>query len=188
MASKKKSVPRTKSKVQKKRKASNKIISFVGKPIENISVDALKKEKSRVYGYRYRLKNRIKVAETKSLKQRLRSELQKTTRYLNRIKKETGKYKKPRGFKQSIYYIRGGLVIVENIYKWEASKAIDSLIESGKFDVFVIDGQRYKVTDPDSILSAVDDLETECDSLGIYHMRLTTNLPGRKITLSISRN
>jgi len=126
--------------------------------------------------------------KTKGAKRIIRNELIKTTRFIVGVSRRKGTYKKRVGFNKSFIdmtkvYKRP--VIVQNIYKWDASKFVDNLIDRKGFKKFIVDGSVFSVKDSIGILGAVDELETFADMTDIYFFRIMLDIEMKTVTVSI---
>lgn len=144
----------------------------------------LEKERKRIYAERSRLKKLITKASTKKEKNLIRSRINKTTRFLNSIKKRKKTFKPLKGFKDQVEVI-DNRTIVRNIYKWEASDLVDQILNQGAIKKFEIGGYEYKRKQASLILMAIDDLETEADFRGVYYMVFLIELGKKKLTVTI---
>jgi hypothetical protein len=153
--------------------------------IGKASEKQLRKEKSRLKSAQYRLGK--KVGKVKGLKNKdvVRAQIRRYARKLDEINKSLGEYKQPRGFKKKKYQISDSAQVL-NIYKWDAKREIDRLIDGGLFDLFIIDGFQHDKNDVVGIYMDIDDLETQADMHNIYYFRFTLNVATRTVSVSMS--
>jgi endonuclease YncB( thermonuclease family) len=182
---------RASEKINKKEKStiSAKKSKVLKKPIEvkkfstrfvdySDSLD-VKRERNRLYQVRFRLVRKLERAETKKEKRLIRNELVRSTKYLERITKGSGGKVKVSKSEMTTPIKVSGKVIVREVYKWEVSRIIDTMLNEMMIKEYFIDGRRYTRRDSMDILSDIDDMETEADLRGIYFMIIETNL-GKK--------
>lgn len=145
----------------------------------------LRVEANRLRLEQTRWRDRIPNLKLKKNVKKVRANLRRYARHIDNIEKVLGEYSKPKGFEEESYTI-GPNVLVDNIYKWEAKKFVDELIDAGDYDTFVVQYVTYKFDDPISIGIAIDDLETEADMEDIYYFKITQNTNTRMVHVTLS--
>jgi hypothetical protein len=150
----------------------------------------LEKERSRIYSERGRLKKKLGQATKKVDIKTIRSRIRRTTYFLDQIKRRKKTFVPVKGFESQINRREDagderGVVVQRFVYKWEASKQTDEVLNSPHIKIYFVNGERFTRREAGLILAAVDDLETECDLTGTYYMVFTIEQKTR--TLIIER-
>lgn len=147
--------------------------------------DLTAKERNRIYQYRFRLKKRLKTAKNDKQKRLIRNEIVRTTRYLQNIQKKVGKkpLKKIQPTQKEELIISDN-TITENVFKWEASKTVQSLLQRGYFKKFIVQGIEYSSSEDFDILFRIDEMETEADLTGLYKFTFYIDVDSQTVTIT----
>ena len=153
--------------------------------LKRASKKKIAKERNRVYQLRYRLRKKLDVTESAGERRKIRNQIIRTSEFLDSARNKLGKSIKPvrTPYKRIPEVIDSpqGAWIVTSVYKWDAHKVIDILLNEEYFEKYIIDETEFKKRESEDILWEVDELETKADMLNIYHLILSQN-HDRKIT------
>lgn len=148
----------------------------------SVRFTTLDKERKRIYSERSRLVKKLSQATKKVDIKAIRSRIRRTTYFLNQVKRRKRTFKPLRGFEKQIENV-SNTVSIKHVYKWEARNEADEILNGLLIKKFIVNYQQYSRRQASLILADIDDLETECDLLGIYYMDFTIDLKTKTLTI-----
>lgn len=146
----------------------------------------LREEVNRLTMEQMRWRDRLNTLKLKKNKNKVRKQLTRYARAINKIKKILGTYDKPQGFEEEQYTV-GKNVIVDNIYRWEVKKFLDELLKSEQFDIYVVQGVSFMAEHEIDIHMAVDDLIIDAEMSDIYYLKFTRNSKTKVVHITLNQ-
>jgi hypothetical protein len=145
----------------------------------------LREEINRLVMEQMRWRDRLNTLKLKKNKNKVRKQLTRYARAINKIKKILGTYEKPQGFEEKEYQI-GKDVSVDNVYRWEAKKFLDDVLGSEMFDVYIVQGVSFMAEHEIDIHLAVDDVIIDAEMNDIYYLRFTRNSRTKVVHITLN--
>lgn len=159
-------------------------LSLIKIDLDKASDSELREEVNRLILEQMRWVDRLSRLKRKKNKRQVHNLLSRYGRAINKIKLLLNEYKQPKGFDEDSYNL--GNTRVDNVYRWEVKKLLDKVLESERFEIYLVQGVSFMAEHEIDIHLAVDDLIIDAEMNDIYYLKFTRNRKTKVVHITLN--